>query len=69
MPSYVYVNYVMSPPQVRIVFVLDQAVADFENGLDSILTNSVETPKLDASFDKPATVTSSLCTLVQYHFS
>ena len=26
---------------------LDQAMADFEQGLDSILTNSLETPELD----------------------
>ena len=28
---------------------LNQAMADFEQGLDSILTNSLETPELDAS--------------------
>ena len=32
---------------------LNQAVADFEQGLDSILTDSIETPELDTSFDKP----------------
>ena len=30
---------------------LDQAVADFEQGLDSILTNFLETPELDTSLD------------------
>ena len=32
---------------------LDQAVTDFEQGLDSILTNSLETPELDTSFYEP----------------
>ena len=32
---------------------LDQALADFEQGLDSILTDSLETPELDASLDEP----------------
>ena len=26
---------------------------DFEQGLDSILTDSIETPELDVSFEKP----------------
>ena len=29
---------------------LDQAMADFDQGLDLILTNSLETPELDVSF-------------------
>ena len=32
---------------------LDQAVADFEQGLDSILTDSIEAPELDMSLDEP----------------
>ena len=32
---------------------LDQAVADFEQGLDSILTDSLETPELDTSLEEP----------------
>ena len=32
---------------------LDQAVADFEQSLDSILTNSLEAPELVASLDEP----------------
>ena len=32
---------------------LDQAVADFEQGLDSILIDSHETLELDASLDEP----------------
>ena len=39
---------------------LDQAVADFEQGLDSILTGSIETPELDTSFDEPDAITSSV---------
>ena len=39
---------------------LDQAVADFEQGLDSILTDSVETLELDTSLDEPDAVTSSV---------
>ena len=38
---------------------LDQAMADFEQGLDSILTNSLETPELDASLDEPDAISSS----------
>ena len=39
---------------------LDQAVADFEQGLDSILTDSIKTPKLDTSIDDPDDITSSV---------
>ena len=39
---------------------LDQAMADFEQGLDSILTNSLETPDLDASLDEPDAVPTSV---------
>ena len=39
---------------------LDQAMADFEQGLDSILTNALETPELDTSLDEPDAVTSSV---------
>ena len=38
---------------------LDQAVADFEKGLTSILT-TIETPELDTSFDGPYFITSSV---------
>ena len=38
---------------------LDQAVADFKQGLDSILTDSLETPELDTSLDEPDAITSS----------
>ena len=38
---------------------LDQAVADFEQGLDSILTDSLETLEWDTSLEEPDAVTSS----------
>ena len=38
---------------------LGQAVADFKQGLDSILTDSLETPVLDTSLEEPDAVTSS----------
>ena len=38
---------------------LDQAVADFEQGLDSILTDSLKTPELDTSLDEPDAIMSS----------
>ena len=40
--------------------ILDQAVADLERGLDSILNDSLETPGLDASLDEPDAITSSV---------
>ena len=39
---------------------MDQAVADFEQGLDSILTDSLETPELDTSLEEPVAITSSV---------
>ena len=39
---------------------LDQAVANFEQGLDFILTNSLETPELNAPLDEPDVVPSSV---------
>ena len=39
---------------------LDQAVADFEQGLDSILTDSLETLELNTSLDEPDIITSSV---------
>ena len=38
---------------------MDQAVADFEQRLDSILTDSLKTPELDTSLEEPVAVTSS----------
>ena len=38
---------------------LDQAVADFEQGLDSILTDSIETSELETSVGEPDAITSS----------
>ena len=37
---------------------LDQAIADFEQGLDFILTDSLETPELDGSLDEPDAIPS-----------
>ena len=39
---------------------LDQAMADFEQDLDSMLTNSLETPELDTSMDEPDAIPSSV---------
>ena len=39
---------------------LDQAGADFKQGLDSILTDSLKTPELDTSFDETDAITSSV---------
>ena len=39
---------------------LDQAVADFEQGLNSILTDSLETPELNTSTEEPDAITSSV---------
>ena len=38
---------------------LDQAVADFKQVWDSILTDSLETPELDTSLEEPDAITSS----------
>ena len=35
-------------------------MADFEQSLDSILTDSLETPESDASLDEPDAITSSV---------
>ena len=45
---------------MRIMPFLDQAVADFEQGLDSILTDSLETPDLDTSLQESDAVTYSV---------
>ena len=44
----------------------DQAVANFEQGLDSILTDSIETPELDTSLDEPDAITSSVSSWFLY---
>ena len=35
-------------------------MADFEQGLDSIISDSLETPKLDTSLDEPDAITCSV---------
>ena len=47
-------------PECEDYAFLDQAVADFQQGLDSILTDSLETPELDTSLDEPDAITSSV---------
>ena len=39
---------------------LDQAVADFEQDLDSFLTDAIETPELETSLDESDAITSSV---------
>ena len=39
---------------------MDQAVADYEQGSDSILTNSLKSPELDTSLDEPGPIISSV---------
>ena len=46
-------------PQCEDYAFIDQAVVDFEQGLDSILTDSLETPELDTSLEEPDAVTFS----------
>ena len=50
--------FLLEPGYVEFCFFLYQTVADFEHGLDSILTDSIETLELEVSFDKPDVVTS-----------
>ena len=45
---------------MRFMAFLDQAVADFEQGLDSILTDSLKTLELDTSMEEPDAITSSV---------
>ena len=47
-------------PECEDCSYLDQAVADFEQGLDFIFTDSIETPELDTSLDEPDAITSSV---------
>ena len=48
-------------PECEDYFFLDQAVADFEQGLDSILTDYIKTPELYTSLDESDAITSSVC--------
>ena len=47
-------------PECEDYSFLDQAVADFEWGLDSILTDSLKTAELDTFLDEPDVITSSV---------
>ena len=46
-------TYFMLEPGCEDYSFMYQAVADFEQGCDSILTDSFETPKQDATFEEP----------------
>ena len=39
---------------------MDQTVENFEHGLDSILMDSVDTPEVDAFFEQPSAISSSV---------
>ena len=53
-------TYFPLEPECKDYSFPDQAVADFEQGLDSILTDSIETPELDTFFDEPDVINSSV---------
>ena len=52
-PSLVSLTHFLLQPGCKDCSFLDQAVADFEQGLVSILTDTVKTPELDVSFAEP----------------
>ena len=52
-------NTLPSLTRVLELHIFEASLVDIEQGLDSILTNSMKTPELDASFDKPNIMTSS----------
>ena len=52
-------NFPLEPGCEDYAF-LDQAVADFEQGLDSICTDSLETLETDTSLEEPDAITSSV---------
>ena len=60
-------------PGCKDYSILDQTVKDFEHGLDSILTDSMSTPELDASFEEaeavPFSVSSGFLCLVRTTFN
>ena len=45
---------------MRIIPFLEQAIADFKQGLDSILTDSLKTLELETSLEEPDAITSSV---------
>ena len=53
------VHFPLEPGCEGYIF-LEQAVEDFEQGLDHILIDSAETPELDAPFDESHTTASSV---------
>ena len=53
-------TYPFSPgTRTSVYSFLDQVIADVQQGLESILTASIETPELDMSLDEPDAATSS----------
>ena len=56
----VHVNPLPNQSRLWGLLLLDPSVDDFEHGLDSILTDSTDTTKLDASFDEADTIPSSV---------
>ena len=56
----VHINPLPLDPGYKDYSFLDQEVEGFEHGLDSILTDSPDTPELDASFDDADAVPSSV---------
>ena len=54
-----FIHFPLEPGCEDYAF-LGQAVADFEQGLDSILTDSPDTLELDTSLDEPDVITSSV---------
>ena len=56
MPS---LNHFPLEPGCENYSFLDQAVVDFEQGWDSILTDSINIPELDTCFDEPDVIHSS----------
>ena len=54
-------NHFPLEPGYEDCSILDQAVAYFEQGLDSFLADSIETLEIDRSFDEPEVITCSAC--------
>ena len=58
--SYTFILGFMGWVSTLTTYCLNQAVADIEHGLNSILTGSIETLELEVSFDESAIRTSSI---------
>ena len=62
-------NHFLQEPGCKDYSFLDQAVSDFEQVLDSILTDSIKMPELDTSLHKPDAITSSVSSGFFYSIS